>query len=528
MKQLFSILTLCALTFGLKANAQYTENFSNTNVGAVPSGWTVSSNTDVASYSNGIEGCSVTNKGLETPGVGQSAPVRFILPAQTFSSASPNITVSFKIFVFDANLKCTSMKNLPCNTSVNIYLVPSTYNDANNDPTGANILASQVGYLIENENGVNQITFNNLTLPNGTSYRIFFGFKTADNGCSGNGTKFVFDDFSASSDVCPGNNCVPLAQDDYFDADIQGFSGTINGVLFGGNTVWNNSIDATTYKYHSLSTSPATNGGTDYDNNVPALSTMTYSLVSGPTILASYNCVGTPGAGSLTLNANGTFTYTRSNSCVYKVSFTYKVTDGSGNVSNIATATIKLPVPAGAPLPVTFKSFQAVRDGQNVRLNWETASELNNKGFEVQRKTTGDWTTVASVATKAEKGSSSSVLSYQVSDVNTEMGLSQYRVKQVDLDGGIKFTDIKTVKGYGQSAEVSVFPNPATGGRFSLLFGDNDAYNARVLDATGRTAQQVNNAKGSLSFSGLKPGLYVVVIENTQSAARTTQKIIVQ
>jgi hypothetical protein len=137
----------------------YVENFESTAVGALPTGWTVSSNTDAAVYVTPIKGCNVNNKGLQTPGVGSTAPVKLLLPSQTFNSSTPNVSITFGIYVLDATLKCTSMKDFPCATYVKAYLVKSTFNSLNSDPTASEMYAEQPNYQVVNANGLNTVVF---------------------------------------------------------------------------------------------------------------------------------------------------------------------------------------------------------------------------------------------------------------------------------------------------------------------------------------------------------------------------------
>jgi len=86
-----------------------------------------------------------------------------------------------------------------------------------------------------------------------------------------------------------------------------------------------------------------------------------------------------------------------------------------------------------ASLPVSFKSFSATRNKQNVSIKWETASEQNNRGFNIQRLIGSDnWETIAFVPTQAIAGNSSSLLSYGITDLNAVKAVSQYRIQQVD------------------------------------------------------------------------------------------------
>ncbi|MCG9880417.1 MAG: T9SS type A sorting domain-containing protein, partial [Bacteroidia bacterium] len=117
------------------------------------------------------------------------------------------------------------------------------------------------------------------------------------------------------------------------------------------------------------------------------------------------------------------------------------------------------------PLPVSYLSFAAKSVGSDVALNWQTASELNNKGFYVERSVDG--TEFTSFGFIAGKGNSSKLVSYQTVDPNAfeNAGVSAlyYRLRQVDFDGTEQVSESKLValNQHLQSA-VLVFPNPFT------------------------------------------------------------------
>lgn len=93
----------------------------------------------------------------------------------------------------------------------------------------------------------------------------------------------------------------------------------------------------------------------------------------------------------------------------------------------------------GSPLPVEFTSFSATVIDRDVNLNWTTATELNNQGFEIQRKTLdGEYVTVAFVE---GHGTTQQAQSYAYSDKNVEFGKYTYRLKQVDFGGRYYFSD---------------------------------------------------------------------------------------
>jgi len=97
-----------------------------------------------------------------------------------------------------------------------------------------------------------------------------------------------------------------------------------------------------------------------------------------------------------------------------------------------------------ASIPVELTSFTANANEGKVILNWQTASEINNLGFEVQRfkdsKIEGlkDWISIGFVN---GKGTTSEVSNYNFTDEPTESGLYSYRLNQIDLDGSFEYSN---------------------------------------------------------------------------------------
>src|SRR4030095_6870766 len=92
-------------------------------------------------------------------------------------------------------------------------------------------------------------------------------------------------------------------------------------------------------------------------------------------------------------------------------------------------------------LPVKLTSFTADRIAANVNLRWQTSTEVNSSGFAVERNTNGVWQDVGFVPTQDPGGNSSEILTYSYVDPNNVKGVSQYRIRQVDLDGSAKYSE---------------------------------------------------------------------------------------
>jgi len=92
--------------------------------------------------------------------------------------------------------------------------------------------------------------------------------------------------------------------------------------------------------------------------------------------------------------------------------------------------------------PVELTSFSGNVNGQGVLLNWETATELNNQGFEIERSTsTQEWSKIGYVP---GYGTTSEPKSYSFLDESVTSGTYGYRLKQIDFDG--QFTYSKEIE----------------------------------------------------------------------------------
>ena len=91
-------------------------------------------------------------------------------------------------------------------------------------------------------------------------------------------------------------------------------------------------------------------------------------------------------------------------------------------------------------LPVELNQFDATSDGPDILLTWNTASELNNAGFEVQYKTAD--TQAYEVYTFIEgQGTSTTGTSYSTRLQDVTPGSYTFRLKQIDFDGTFAFSD---------------------------------------------------------------------------------------
>jgi hypothetical protein len=184
-------------------------------------------------------------------------------------------------------------------------------------------------------------------------------------------------------------------------------------------------------------------------------------------------------------------------------------------------------------LPVHFKSFSAYRNPQRkeqVMLKWETASEQNNRGFNVQRKVGGQWKNIAFVFSQTDNGNSNAALAYEYKEINTANTVSQYQIQQVDFDGKTSYSDVKSVVGINQVAAVQVYPNPAVNGKVNLLFKEiNNPKEVIVNDINGRVVKQFREVRdNTLTIEGLQSGFYTIKVTDRLASTTTVEKVIIK
>lgn len=183
-----------------------------------------------------------------------------------------------------------------------------------------------------------------------------------------------------------------------------------------------------------------------------------------------------------------------------------------------------------ASLPVTLANFNAVQRSNKVNLTWETLSELNNDGFEIERRIgNGTYQKIAFIDSKAP-GGNGDAYSYSFEDVtNLPKGVTYYRLRQVDLDGRATYSEIKAVRTGNGTIILSVYPNPSRGTVNVAIPSGVGTYDISVDDFTGKSVQRFSGLTTSnLQLNNLKPGMYMLRVSIRSTNETITERIAVQ
>ncbi len=163
-------------------------------------------------------------------------------------------------------------------------------------------------------------------------------------------------------------------------------------------------------------------------------------------------------------------------------------------------------------LPVAINSFKAFMAGSANQIDWSTAAEFNNKGFYIERQTNnGVWESIGFVA-----GINKAAV-YSFKDLNP-LQVSNYRLRQVDLDGKVTFSNVISVS-KRMRERISITPNPTTDKvmiNLNKVTASNTTATAILYDLTGKKVLLQNSRTGSfeLSLVNLSKGTYVLSIQS--------------
>jgi hypothetical protein len=251
-------------------------------------------------------------------------------------------------------------------------------------------------------------------------------------------------------------------------------------------------------------------GGSGYTYDLTLMSdSASFGTVSNATNfdIAQYNGTGTSWTDftSSTVSLNKGFVTTALTTTALGM---YAGTDGSNN-----------------PLPVKLLQFTATKKAADVQLNWTSASEQNNKGFEVERSLDGKSFDKISFVKGA--GNSNKITNYILTDKDAFAKGQQptaqlyYRLKQVDMNGNYTYSNTVSVTNQtGKQTEIAISPNPFNNNYFIALNAtENGTSFIQMVDIQGRLiAEKMETVFEGINkieithLSDLQPGIYFVKI----------------
>ncbi|GMU87689.1 MAG: hypothetical protein AMXMBFR48_29300 [Ignavibacteriales bacterium] len=383
-------------------------------------------------------------------------------------------------------------------------------------------------------NGWEELTFDYTTINATNEYsKVVFIF---DLGTTGNGSPdftYLFDDVRLTTGTTPPPDTTQMNLPVTFDLSwvnygLVGFGGAENSTIVDDPTMANNKVakvvKSATAELWAGTTVTAVTGGvqTGFKTKVPFTeqekrmnvrvwsphagiqvrlkvedhlnNTITCETEATVTIANQWQTLvfdfGNPASGTAPLNLANNYNKA-------SIFFNFGVTGATAGERTYYFDDVKFGFEI---VPVELTSFTASVSGNVVTLNWVTATETNNKGFEIQKKSAdGEYKAVAFVN---GNGTTVETRSYSYSDVIGE-GTGSYRLKQVDFDGSFSYSHAVEVS--AAPAEFSLgqnYPNPfnpSTMISFSLPFESN--VSLIVYNTLGQVVTELVNGTYSAGYN---------------------------
>jgi hypothetical protein len=179
-------------------------------------------------------------------------------------------------------------------------------------------------------------------------------------------------------------------------------------------------------------------------------------------------------------------------------------------------------------LPVTLTSFSAsLQNKKDALLTWQTATETNTKGYEVEMAT-GSTAAFADISLVAAKGNTTSATNYSFVAPNLAPGTYYFRLKMIDIDGSFTYSGVQTVTVVGDKGLISIYPTPVHSQLTVVLSAELQNATLQLVNSLGQTIAVNATTNGStrlLNMGNLPAGLYLLKVMDGANLV-STQKVV--
>lgn len=177
--------------------------------------------------------------------------------------------------------------------------------------------------------------------------------------------------------------------------------------------------------------------------------------------------------------------------------------------------------PIGTPLPVELFEFTAVKYNLSVLLHWATASEMNSNKFDVERSADGN--NFSLLKTVDGAGNSTQIRNYETTDNEPLLGVSYYRLKQIDFNGSYRYSKIVSVF-FSQKYFFNIQPTLVNDKATVSYYAENENIEITIYGVDGKqffkkTFDDVNgDFKFEIDWNGYQSGIYYVSMKSGENA----------
>jgi hypothetical protein len=185
-----------------------------------------------------------------------------------------------------------------------------------------------------------------------------------------------------------------------------------------------------------------------------------------------------------------------------------------------------------APVPVELTSFTGNFINNSILLNWSTATEINNQGFDIEKNDNSSWVKIGFIE---GKGNSLTKNNYSFEDKNPVGYTIKYRLKQIDINSNFKYSDVIAITAIPKGFSIGNYPNPfnpSTKIRYSVTSESMInlvIYNiiGERIDVLKNEQQQPGTYEINWNGSGHPSGIYLLsIIESPINGSAKNSKTI--
>ena len=213
---------------------------------------------------------------------------------------------------------------------------------------------------------------------------------------------------------------------------------------------------------------------------------------------------------------SGSGAWALNGTCVVTSTALVTVRNGMNGFSDFAVAQ------SATRLPIELLRFEAHVKTSGVLLSWETASEINNNYFNVERSSDGD--KFESIGVIPGSGTTTQNHTYSFTDPDPGIGIFYYRLKQIDYDGGYSYSDVVAVKLNSIINEINIFPNPVKAViNFEFESVNTSKVHFQILDIMGKIlvdeSKEISkgNITSQIDVKELPEGIYYLKVFTSDS-----------
>lgn len=171
-------------------------------------------------------------------------------------------------------------------------------------------------------------------------------------------------------------------------------------------------------------------------------------------------------------------------------------------------------------LPVEITALSASKFNSSTRLNWQTATEINNDRFEIERSY--DAKRFETIGKVAGEGNSQKLVNYSFVDEAPLSGVNYYRLKQVDIDGAFEYSDVVSVK-MDKAANIRITPT-STLDYVTVNTGEASSIVLRSVNGQVMNSQSDIEGNFTVDMANFPQGIYYLTIEINGSIQ--TEKVV--